>query len=174
MQICFYKLLPYFESIDPLILRWIYIYNIVTSYRISTAYTAIFPNESQYFNVTFFKKSLNVKLLWKRTAIFYVIYTSRVYVIQTIKKNSTADISISFMLFTIYKEIQIGFGKLLNQYKQKTDKIQNMTTFEKISGILEISRKLASLRVTTRSKQQKYIFLKENQCFYSFFAWNFI
>ena len=40
------------------------------------------------------------------------------YVIQTIKKNSTADISISFMLFTIYKEIQIGFGKLLNQYKE--------------------------------------------------------
>ena len=78
------------------------------------------------------------------------------------------------MLFTIYKEIQIGFGELLNQYKQKTDKIQNMTIFEKISGIPEISRKLASLRVATRSKQQKYTFLKENQCFYSFFAWNFI
>ena len=29
------------------------------------------------------------------------------------------------------KEIQIGFGKLLNQYKQKTDKIQNMNIFEK-------------------------------------------
>ena len=50
------------------------------------------------------------------------------------------------MLFTIYKEIQIGFGKLLNQYKQKIDKIQNMTIFEKISGILEISRKLASFQ----------------------------
>ena len=60
-------------------------------------------------------------------------------VIQTTKKNSTADISTSFMLFTIYKEIQIGSDKLLNQYKQKTDKIWNMTTFEKISG------KLASL-----------------------------
>ena len=49
------------------------------------------------------------------------------------------------MLFTIYKEIQIGFGKLLDQYKQKTDKIRNMTIFEKISGIPEISGKLASL-----------------------------
>ena len=39
------------------------------------------------------------------------------FVVQTIKKNSTADISLSFMLFTIYKEIQIGFSKLLNQYK---------------------------------------------------------
>ena len=48
-------------------------------------------------------------------------------------------------MFTIYKEIQIGFDKLLNQYKKKTDKIWNMTIFEKISGILEISRKLASL-----------------------------
>ena len=74
-----------------------------------------------------------------------VVDASRLYVIQTIKKNSIADISISFMLFTIYKEIQIGFGKLLNQYKQKTDEIRNMTTFEKISGIPEISRKLASL-----------------------------
>ena len=27
------------------------------------------------------------------------------------------------MMFTIYKEIQIGFGKLLSQYKQKTDEI---------------------------------------------------
>ena len=52
------------------------------------------------------------------------------YVIQTIKENSIADISIRFLLFTIYKEIQIGFGKLLNQYKQKIDKIQNMTIFE--------------------------------------------
>ena len=34
------------------------------------------------------------------------------------------------MLFTIYKEIQIRFGKLLNQYKEKTDKIRNMTIFE--------------------------------------------
>ena len=50
------------------------------------------------------------------------------------------------MLFTIYKEIQIDFGKLLNQYKQKTDKIQNMTIFEKISETLEISGKLASLK----------------------------
>ena len=66
--------------------------------------------------------------------------------IQTIKKNSTADISISFMLFRIYKEIQIGFGKLLNQYKQKTDKIRNMNTIEKISGTPEISGKLASLK----------------------------
>ena len=56
-----------------------------------------------------------------------VVYASRLYVIQTIKKNSTADISISFMLFTIYKEIQ------------------------KISGIPEISRKLASLLFTTQS-----------------------
>ena len=53
------------------------------------------------------------------------------YVIQTIKKNSTANISITFMLFKIYKEIQIGFGKLLNQNKQKTDKIWNMTIFQK-------------------------------------------
>ena len=74
-----------------------------------------------------------------------VVNTSRLYVIQTIKKDSIADISISFMLFTIYKKIQIGFDKLLNQYKQKTDEIRNMTTFEKISGIPEISRKLASL-----------------------------
>ena len=74
-----------------------------------------------------------------------VVDASRLYVIQTIKKNSIADISISFMLFTIYKEIQIGFGKLLNQYKQKIDKIRNMTIFEKISGIPEISGKLASL-----------------------------
>ena len=74
-----------------------------------------------------------------------VVDASRLYVIQTIKKNSIADISISFMLFTIYKEIQIGFGKPLNQYKQKTDKIRNMTNFEKISGIPEISGKLASL-----------------------------
>ena len=44
--------------------------------------------------------------------------------IQTIKKNSTADISISFMLFTIYKEIQIGFGKLLNQYKQDLQNLE--------------------------------------------------
>ena len=51
-----------------------------------------------------------------------VVYASRLYVIHTIKKNSIADISISFMLFTVYKEIEIGFGKLLNQYKQKTDK----------------------------------------------------
>ena len=65
-----------------------------------------------------------------------VVYASRLYVIQTIKKNSIADISISFMLFTIYKEIQIGFGKLLNQYKQKTDKIRNTNIFEKISGKL--------------------------------------
>ena len=49
------------------------------------------------------------------------------------------------MLFTIYMEIQTGFGKFLNQYKQKTDKIRNMTIFEKISGIPEISGKLASL-----------------------------
>ena len=49
------------------------------------------------------------------------------------------------MLFTIHKEIQIGFGKLFNQYQQKTDKIWNITTFEKISRIPEISRKLASL-----------------------------
>ena len=48
-----------------------------------------------------------------------VVYPSRLYVTQTVKKNSIADISISFMLFTIYKEIQIGFGKLLNQYKKK-------------------------------------------------------
>ena len=76
-----------------------------------------------------------------------VVNASRLYVIQTIKKDSIADIniSISFMLFTIYKKIQIGFDKLLNQYKQKTDEIRNMTTFEKISGIPEISRKLASL-----------------------------
>ena len=47
-----------------------------------------------------------------------VVYASRLYVIQTIKKNSKADISISFMLFITYKEIQIGFGKLFNQYKQ--------------------------------------------------------
>ena len=40
------------------------------------------------------------------------------HVIETIKKNSTTDISTSFMLFTIYKEIQTGFGKRLNQYKQ--------------------------------------------------------
>ena len=51
------------------------------------------------------------------------------------------------MLFTIYKEIQTGFGKLLNQYKRKTDKIRNMTIFEKISRIPEISRKLASLLI---------------------------
>ena len=38
-----------------------------------------------------------------------VVYASRLYVIQTIKKNSIADIRISFMLF---------FGKLFNQYKQ--------------------------------------------------------
>ena len=63
-----------------------------------------------------------------------VVYASRLYVIQTIKKNSIADISISFMLFIVYKEIEIGFGKLLNQYKEKTDKIRNMTIFEKISG----------------------------------------
>ena len=67
------------------------------------------------------------------------------YVIQTIKKNSIADLRISFVLFTIHKEIQIGFGKLLSQYKQKTDKTRNMTIFEKISRIPEISRKLASL-----------------------------
>ena len=41
------------------------------------------------------------------------------------------------MLFTIYKEIQTGFGNLLNQYKQKTDKIRNMNIFEKISGFLK-------------------------------------
>ena len=35
------------------------------------------------------------------------------------------------MLFTIYKEIQIGFDKLLNQYKQKTDKIQNRLFLKK-------------------------------------------
>ena len=64
---------------------------------------------------------------------------------QIIKKNSAADISISFMLLTIYKEKQIGFGKLLNQFKEKTNKIQTMTTFEKISEIPEISGKLASL-----------------------------
>ena len=52
------------------------------------------------------------------------------------------------MLFTVYKEIQIGFGKLHNQYKQKTGKIWNMTIFEKISGILEISGILASLIYT--------------------------
>ena len=46
-----------------------------------------------------------------------VVYASRLYVIQTIKKNSITDLRISFMLFTIHKEIQIGFGKLLNQYK---------------------------------------------------------
>ena len=40
-----------------------------------------------------------------------VVYASRLYVIKTIKKNSIADISIRFMLFTVYKEIQIGFGK---------------------------------------------------------------
>ena len=67
-----------------------------------------------------------------------IVYPSRLYVTQTVKKNSIADISISFMLFTIYKEIQIGFGKLLNQYKQKTDKIRNIIIFEKISGIPEI------------------------------------
>ena len=61
------------------------------------------------------------------------------------------------MLLTIYKEIQIGFGKLLNQYKQKTDKIRNMNIFEKISGISEISRKLASLLVTSRNGDRKLI-----------------
>ena len=76
-----------------------------------------------------------------------VVYASRLYVIQTIKKNSIADISISFMLFTIYKEIQLGFDKLLNQYKQKTDEIRNMTIFEKISGIPEIFGKLPSLKL---------------------------
>ena len=60
------------------------------------------------------------------------------YVIQTIKKNLIADISISLMLFTTYKEIQIGFGKLLNQYKQKTNKIRNMKIFERIFGIPKI------------------------------------
>ena len=60
------------------------------------------------------------------------------YVIQTIKKNLIADISISLMLFTTYKEIQIGFGKLLNQYKQKTNKIRNMNIFERIFGIPKI------------------------------------
>ena len=40
-----------------------------------------------------------------------VVYASTLYVIKTIKKNWIADISIRFMLFTVYKEIQIGFGK---------------------------------------------------------------
>ena len=35
------------------------------------------------------------------------------------------------MLLTIYKEIQIGSGKLLNQYKQETDKIRNMNILKK-------------------------------------------
>ena len=64
-------------------------------------------------------KNFNGQLLWKHTAIFYA---SRLYFIQTIKKNSIAHIIISFMLFTIYKEIQIGFGNLLNQYKQRLTK----------------------------------------------------
>ena len=79
-------------------------------------------------------KNFNGQLLWKHTAIFHA---RRLYFIQTIKKNSIAHIIISFMLFTIYKEIQTGFGNLLNQYKQKTDKIRNMNIFEKISGFLK-------------------------------------
>ena len=74
-----------------------------------------------------------------------VVYASRLYVIRTMKKNSIAYISISFTLFTVYKDIQISSGKLLNQYKLKTDKIQNKTIFEKISGIPEIFGKLALL-----------------------------
>ena len=70
-----------------------------------------------------------------------------------------ADICINFMLFTIYKEIQIGFAKLLNQYKQKTDKIQNMTIYEKISRIPEISRKLVSL-YHVRVPEYQQIFIK--------------
>ena len=64
-------------------------------------------------------KNFNVKLLWKRKAIFYA---SRLYVFQTIKKNSIADITISFMLFTIYKEIWIGFGKLLININKRLTK----------------------------------------------------
>ena len=41
------------------------------------------------------------------------------------------------MLFTIYKEIHIGFGELLNQYKQKTERIRSMNIFEEIFGIPE-------------------------------------
>ena len=52
------------------------------------------------------------------------------------------------MVFTIYNEIWKGYGKLLNQYKQKTDKIRNMNVFGKVSGIPEISRKFTSLHYT--------------------------
>ena len=75
------------------------------------------------------------------------------------KKNSIAEIRISFMLLTIYKEIEIGFGKLLNQYKKKTDKIRNITIFEKISRVPEISRKLASL-YQMRVPEYQQIFIK--------------
>ena len=60
------------------------------------------------------------------------------------------------MLFTIYKEIQISFGKLLNQYKQKSDKIMSMTIFEEISGIPEIFGKLASLKEDSRKQQMVF------------------
>ena len=92
-------------------------------------------------------KNFNAKLLWKRTAAFYASSLCEEIICYSNydKENSIAGISISFMLLTIYKEIQIGSGKLLNQYKQKTDKIRNMNVFEKVSEIPEISRKFTSL-----------------------------
>ena len=74
-----------------------------------------------------------------------VVYASRLYVIQTIKKNSIADIRISFMLFTIYREIQVGFGKLLNQYKQKTGKFGILDKIKFIDTFRFMSRSLSSL-----------------------------
>ena len=67
-------------------------------------------------------KNFNAKLLWKRTAAFYASSLCEEIICYSNydKENSIAGISISFMLLTIYKEIQIGSGKLLNQYKQKT------------------------------------------------------
>ena len=74
-----------------------------------------------------------------------VVHASRLYVIQTIKKNSIADIRISFMLFTIYKEIQVGFGNLLNQYKQKTGKIRKTGIVDKIKFVDGFRFMLSSL-----------------------------
>ena len=69
-------------------------------------------------------KNFNVKLLWKRTLFFMrVVYASRLYFIQTIKKNSISDISISLcclQFITKSKKVLINFSINMNKRLTKS------------------------------------------------------
>ena len=73
------------------------------------------------------------------------------------------------MLFTIYKEIQIGFGKLINQYKQDwqnpefddfweniqkigiLEKVQDKKRFLSFSWYLNVVYKIGNSVITTKN-----------------------